>query len=598
VRASVLLLILVVLVAGAVLATQLASRDDKAPAPPQPEAEPEAVEPEAVGEWAGSGLCAECHPDIHAKWSATNHALTIRDATPETVRKPFDGTVFRARGVDHQLGPGMTMECEGPGGETRRFDLHTVIGLRRVQMFTTKLPGGRIQVLPVFLQVPRSYWFDYTDFIFGTPEDFTVPDDSLFSWYGPHRNYNSRCGRCHSTNYEIGYDVETDAYDTTWSERIVACESCHGPAGAHVNKWRAREPGPDPIVNPVRLDVERANAVCGQCHAEAFMVRPGFRPGDSLWEHFDVAGLEDSTHLHPDGKARELIHALVPTMMSRCGPIRCTQCHDPHGRGIPGDLYRPLDDDWTCTQCHSEIAEDLEAHTHHPAASAGSRCVNCHMQPLVIEGGHGGVRDHTISIPSIENTREHGLPNACRTCHNTEFPGWEYEHFERWYPKADERNHRVPLAQALAAARARRAAPRVAELAKDENPVYRAAGAFWLAADPDASLASFLTDPHPLVQRAAVWGLARRDPELLEPMLRGENGVLRRAAALALVSEGALRDRPSLREKTLETLRVYLTWRPDDAALHLALARVLELMGRAEEAAEARARAQRLRWPG
>lgn len=591
----------VLLLAGVIVAAALfARRGEKTPpAPPRP--------PPVAG-FAGSAACAECHPDLHARWSKTAHALTIRDFTGEESARPFDGEVFVARDKENRLGPGPVMECEGPGGERGRFQVEKVIGIRRVQMFTTTLPGGRIQVLPVFVEVPPRKWFDYADFIFGGPSKLEIPHDSAYSWYGPHRNFSSRCGMCHMVDFRIVYDPDAGTYATTWKEQVVGCESCHGPGAAHADKWRRLSDAPDPIVNPVKLPVERANEACAPCHSENLLVKTGFRPGDDLYGSYDLAGLEDERHLHPDGRAKELIHNHVPTLESRCGPIRCTKCHDPHGhadpegRPIPGDLMKPLDDDWTCTQCHADHAAELTAHTHHVTESAGSRCVSCHMPPLVIEGGHGRVRDHTISIPSIENTRRLGLPNACRSCHLTESPGFEYPHFEAWYPKADEKNHRVRLAHAIAGGRARLPAAQgpLLELLTHSNPVYRAGAASLLAAY-DSDLRPALADPHPLVRRAAIDGVARRHPEALEPLLADPGLVLRRAAAIALASrrERAEYDfiaaRPELRARVVAVLEECARERPDDADVHFLLGKLYGMDGRADEANRALSRFQRLR---
>jgi hypothetical protein len=409
-------------------------------------------------------------------------------------------------------------------------------------------------------------------------------------------------------DFKIGYDPDAGTYASTWKEQVVGCESCHGPSARHAEKWRHVQDVPDPVVNPVKLDIERANQVCAQCHSESIMVKTGFLPGDDLYGSFDVAGLEDEKHLHPDGRAKELIHNYIPVLEARCGPIRCTKCHEPHGRAgpgglpIPGDLIKPLDDDWICTQCHDGIAKDLAAHTHHDAESAGSRCVNCHMPPLVIEGGHGRVRDHTMSIPSIANTRRHGLPNACRTCHLTEQPGWEYAHFEAWYPEADARNHRVPLADAIAAGRARRPeAKRALEnLLADPNPVYRAGAASLLAAY-DTDLRPALSDPHPLVRKSAIDGVARRHPEALEPVLLDESLVLRRAAAIALASRyekaayGYIAARGELRARVVPVLEECARERPDDADIHFLLGKLYAMEGRNEEADRALSRYALLR---
>lgn len=616
VRIGAILLVLAALGAALWFATRPAvtiRHVDDLPRPPEP---PPVTLP-GPDEFAGSARCAECHggssdwewsTNHQERWARSAHALSIRDFTGTEAARPFDGEVFTARDIDHRLGPGPVMGCEGPGGERGTFPVEKVMGVRRVQMFLTTLPGGRIQVLPVFVEVPPRKWFDYADFIFGGPSHLEIPPDSAYSWYGPHRNYSSRCGMCHMTDFRIGYDPDAGTYASTWKDPVVGCESCHGPAARHAEKWRHVRDVPDPVVNPVKLDIERSNQVCAQCHSENILVKTGFLPGDDLYGSFDLAGLEDEKHLHPDGRAKELIHNYIPILEARCGPIRCTKCHEPHGRAapgggtIPGDLIRPLDDDWICTQCHDGIAKDLAAHTHHEPGSAGSRCVNCHMPPLVIEGGHGQVRDHTISIPSIENTRRHGLPNACRSCHLTEYPGWEYPHFEAWYPEADARNHRVPLAAAIAAGRARRpdAKEPLGKLLADPNPVYRAGAASLLAAY-DTDLRPALADPHPLVRKAAIDGVARRHPEALEPLLGDPSLVLRRAAAIALASRyertayGYIAARPELRARVIPVLEECARERPDDADLHFLLHRLYAMEGREEEADRALSRYARLR---
>jgi len=545
------------------------------------DAEEPARPEEAPRGYAGSDSCAACHKEIHERWERTAHARSVRPFASGAAGKPFSGEIFESRGTARTVGPGASMECEAPGGGMARFPVADVIGVRRVQMFTTPLEKGRIQVLPVFLEVPKQRWFDYADFIFGMPRDFRIPPDSANSWYTFARNFNSRCGECHMTDYRVGYDPDAGSYDTRWSEPNTGCESCHGPGDAHARKWRTMEKGPDPIVNPSRLPIDRANMVCGYCHAERAEVKTGFRPGDDLFDFCDVNGLEDEKHLHPDGRARELIHNFVPILESRCGPIRCTKCHDPHGRGAPGDLHRPLHDDRMCTQCHEAIGAEPEAHTRHAADSAGSRCVECHMPPLQIEGGHGWIRDHTISIPSHENTRRFGTPNACRQCHLDREPNFEKEFLDSWYPGVEERNHRVRLAEAVGLGRAGDARGREAAeaLAKEGNPVYRAAAVWTLSRyGGGATAAAAAGDPHPMVRRAAVKSLAAADPAALEALLADPAASVRYAAAMALAERyDHLRTRPGLSARLLAMLGEFAAHRPDTARTHFAIGALHDL---------------------
>jgi len=586
VRRAVAVVVLLGLVAGAVALSRREAPRSPSPSPasPVPAGLPE-------GEWLGSDGCAACHGDEHARWAKTNHALTIRPFSPAVVPKELSGGVWWSRGIRHTIGPGGSMEVEGPGGTLQRFPVEWVIGLRRVQMFTTTFDRGRIQVLPVFLQVPRRQWIDYLSFSAqGIPKDFVVPPDSPNSWYAHSRNFNSRCGECHMTRYEVGYDADAAAYATTWSERVVGCESCHGPGAAHARHWMRRDEGPDPMLHPGLLPVDRANQSCAYCHAEREEVATGFRPGDDLFSFVDVLGLEDAKHLHPDGRARELIHNFVPILESRCGPIRCTECHDPHGRGAPGDLRRPLDDDATCLSCHEKFRGAIEAHTHHPAASAGSRCVACHMPPLPIEGGHGQVRDHTISIPSPRNRREHAVPDACFGCHLGEEPGWDRARFDEWYPGAEARNHRNALADTVALGRAGdpRAREALLALLEGPNPVYRA-GATWMLKRYGVDLSAQLADPHPMVRRAAIDAAGRAQPEFLVPLLDDPNPVLRRAAVGALARNQHLeflRGR-GLVDRLLAVLAPFAAMRPDDAWIHATTGWLEEASGRAQAAARA-----------
>lgn len=560
-------------------------------------AEPRAFSapPPPADEWTGSEACAACHKEIYERWRATTHALSVRPWAPEVAAKEFDGEVFTARGISQRIGPGPSMEVEGPGGGMARFPVESVVGLRRVQMFLTTLPRGHVQVLPVFLEVPSRKWFDYADFIFGMPRGFVIEPDSPNSWYHYARNFNSRCGECHMSGYEVGYEADAAEYRTRWKEPNVGCEACHGAGGEHAAMWRRLERGTDPIVNPSRLSIEQANEVCAYCHSEREEIATGYRPGDDLWSFVDINGLEDVKHAYPDGRAKELLHNFVPILESRCGPMTCTKCHDPHGRGRPGDLHRPLDDDRMCTQCHGRIGADPVAHSHHKVDDTGGRCVNCHMPPLRIEGGHGWIRDHTISIPSLVNTR-FGSMNACRGCHLDKEPNWERESFSQWYPLAEERNHRVALAATISAGRAGdpKAAEPLRKMLEDANAVYRA-GAAWMLSQYDVDLRPQLEDSHPMVRRAALKGVAKLHPEALEPLVDDPNEVIRHAAAALLAEKYEyVRPRPDLREKLIAVLTRYAEMRPDYARNHFAIGALHQLAGRKEEAERHYARYRRL----
>jgi formate-dependent nitrite reductase cytochrome c552 subunit len=110
----------------------------------------------------------------------------------------------------------------------------------------------------------------------------------------------------------------------------------------------------------------------------------------------------------PDGRVRTFAYQ-QGHLYSDCylkGRMTCTTCHDPHAqsyRDVNGAALAGRFADGQCTGCHASKSEPVEAHTKHAAASAGSRCVNCHMPYIQHPELGGAVRyarsDHSIPIP-------------------------------------------------------------------------------------------------------------------------------------------------------------------------------------------------------
>ncbi len=110
--------------------------------------------------------------------------------------------------------------------------------------------------------------------------------------------------------------------------------------------------------------------------------------------------------------------------------VSCVSCHKMHGSEAADQLDPERLDDANCTQCHSE--EKGQAHTHHFPASAGARCLNCHM-PHVTYGLLGAIRSHRIDSPTAAQTAIYRRPNACNLCHLDKPLAWTAKHLERWY---------------------------------------------------------------------------------------------------------------------------------------------------------------------
>ena len=90
-----------------------------------------------------------------------------------------------------------------------------------------------------------------------------------------------------------------------------------------------------------------------------------------------------------------------------------------------------------CLQCQAQYPTKgaIERHTHHPAASEGSRCTSCHM-PRIMDALLFEARTHRIDdIPDAASTERFGQQdslNACILCHAQKDAVWASEQLPSW----------------------------------------------------------------------------------------------------------------------------------------------------------------------
>ena len=185
----------------------------------------------------------------------------------------------------------------------------------------------------------------------------------------PSADARTQCVGCHV----VGYDPAK----FTWAEECVTCEACHGPGSAHAAGDKTK------IVNPKKLEPQRAAMICGQCHSKgtdtskAYPFPVGFRPGGDLTKSFIDA--------NPTAPGRNQQYSELKQSKHYAKNVLCFTCHEPHGVGTtqPRQLRKPIIE--LCLGCHA----DKDMKTHAPSAPAGATCATCHMP--------GGV--HTFKEP-------------------------------------------------------------------------------------------------------------------------------------------------------------------------------------------------------
>jgi predicted CXXCH cytochrome family protein len=584
---------------------------------------PAGSSPDARSAYVGSGACQSCHESQYATWKSALHLQMTRSIDESLIRGDFRaGTRLDANGRSYVMSrrDGRYVISVARGGRPpEEFEVAYTLGARRYQGYLSRLPDGRIYVLPVFFHVETGRWVDYKE---TTPLP-PGPDHDL------RQIWNINCFNCHATNLAQNFDTKTKTYATTWTEMGIGCEACHGPGGAHValmNAWQAN-PASQPeydkrasnrqlgailkIFSPRTAEPRQVYDMCGYCHGNKNNLFVGFRPGDR-YEDYALPFLvsepippnDPQGDYWPDGRPTRFNRPQALTM-SGCfqkGNVTCTNCHAAHGSKHEHSLKVPMEQtNLLCTQCHQPLQGEaqLAAHTHHPASSTGSRCIECHMSDvnwrLMTRR-----RDHTMSPPVPEMTARYGTPNACTTCHDDRTPEWAARTMDAWYGDADRRARTLGRADVMyrAGSGDRTVIPDLARLTVDraQGTLIRASAAEFLSRlfekggppqeRPGGPTPIWLTalmgaaaDPEPMVRVMAARALGRTgdgravaplgarltDPVRLvrataaESLLHHKIGTLEGPAGAALARA---------QDEYAASLRSF----PDSAAPHVALA--------------------------
>lgn len=329
---------------------------------PAPEAAPVAAPAPAPDPHAAGGACEGCHAAESTAWAGSHHALA---SSPDVDPTRFDGRPVRAgrltatpeRGAD-----GAVFRVKDGAG-TRTWKVVGRIGVEPLQQYLLEGERGKRVVAPVAWDLAAGRWFD------PAPDGAVAdPADPLY-WAGLAGNWNHLCGECHTTGYQKGYDVATDAYTPVSTHPAVACAACHGSAQA-------------PLALTAQAEQVQA---CAPCHSRRATLTYGGGPGDPFLDHYrpELVGGPAFTAEGRNAAPTEPFEwgAFVQSRKYAAG-VRCTDCHDPHS-GRPR-----AEGDALCTGCHPAVP--------HPAAT--DDCVGCHM-PTSTYMGIDRRHDHGMRRP-------------------------------------------------------------------------------------------------------------------------------------------------------------------------------------------------------
>ncbi len=545
---------------------------------------------DATPAYVTAAVCTSCHAREFESWEGSDHDLAMAHAAPETVLGDFDGVVLVHEGVESRFfreGERYRVVTEGVAGRIDTFDVKYTFGVRPLQQYLVELSNGRVQALTIAWDTERKRWFSLH------PGE-RVPPGDWRHWMAGGMNWNHMCADCHSTGLKKNFDLAANAYETTWSDIDVSCESCHGPGEAHV-EWAQR---PESERNEfagnglvAALDGSQRTLIetCAPCHSRRRVIADGFLPGRHYLDHYIPAFIDEQLY-YPDGQIKDEVFvygSFIQSRMYREG-VTCSDCHDPHSTR----LKREGND--LCTQCHAAAAFDVPKHLNHPTDSPGAECVNCHMPErtyMVVDPR----RDHSFKVPRPDLSIELGIPNACNTCHDDRSTEWAREHVDSWYgpSRSDSASYGKIIADA------RKGAPAAEEAVSSfvrspDMPAILRATAVTLLGEYDTrksldAVKQALMDSEPLVRLGAVEAMeSAPDRELyaaVAPLLADTIRAVRVEAARVLARVAGRFPRSSDAPETrafhaaLDEYRESQRLVEDQAAAHLNLAVLDEHFG-------------------
>lgn len=412
----------------------------------------------------GAARCRTCHPQEHESWHRSFHRTMTQPAVGDAVLAPFAGETlddlgFRATMTRSPAGvPHVRVDSlhEPDAAPLLDVDVELTVGSHRYQQYVARIDHGggpreRFR-LPVAWHIEAERWipiraaFLTPDGAPGDPEDYLR---HLSRW-------SDNCIFCHNTEPAPGLG-DDGIFRPRVAEYGIACEACHGPASAHIERQsdplrrllaaaddRPREGS---ITHPGGLDPGRHSDVCGRCHGQRIgraiddILRDGdgFVPGEALADVsrpiFRDSALGDdppgrfSARFWPDGTPRLSAYEYQGLLLSPChqdgAGLGCGDCHAMHGPDPDMQMQPGYQGDRVCGGCHDAAglpgAEHVGGHGGHGDAVD---CAGCHL-PRITYGLLLGMASHRITVPDPAALVGHtDAPDACTQCHVDRSRDW------------------------------------------------------------------------------------------------------------------------------------------------------------------------------
>ncbi len=303
--------------------------------------------------FVGSQACGPCHAVISDAYAKTPMARSSGRAAP------LPTASFSAAGHRYNI-EGNRLSFDGGSAPIDYF-----IGSNSEGRSYLQARNSYLFELPVTWYVRKNAW----DASPGYERD---PEVRL------NRAVEPSCLQCHASQVRPVLGTQNRYGDPPFQEGGVSCERCHGPGGDHV-----KNPARSKMVNPAKLNADRRDSVCSQCHltGEARIEQAGkrfseFQAGRLL---ADYASYFVWKLGRTDLKVTSHVEKLAASVckMNAGDKLWCGSCHDTHSNADKTQQ--------ACLSCHAQAHRQEET------------CSTCHMRKMrAMDANHGVMTDHSI----------------------------------------------------------------------------------------------------------------------------------------------------------------------------------------------------------
>jgi tetratricopeptide (TPR) repeat protein len=335
-------------------------------------------------QYAGPEVCASCHRGLADSQSKTAMANTWHGTGAAFLPSHFDEKKTEGNGKAsyeiRRANERLEFSVTSPGKNELTVPVRAVVGGQRNGL--SFLLGvdqiGRIS-LERAAMIEGRYVLSHLGSLVVSPGFLKEPgdhEDELGRVLSP--AFERRCLDCHGQPDTLGAGKQGG----------VRCESCHGPALAHVRSFSAENRGQQ-LVKPRALQGAAIMEVCAQCHT----------------------GMSAITHSDPMPED-VLVSSQVPALRnSECfiqsgGNLTCTACHNPHS----DSNSVAQSSTGVCLKCHSS---GLSQHAAICPIDRTQGCIGCHMP--VTDSDSFRLTDHWIRVPQSPGSKTQTMDESLRS---------------------------------------------------------------------------------------------------------------------------------------------------------------------------------------